>query len=210
MDSDLLKWIWRTLIFARGAVAAIALVAILDTLFGWDRANFLEIVHAVVVHWNYLLQILISPLLNWIPILPKPTSEGLNLVALWSTTLPFMVGVPIVRFQRGEWRRGVFFSLLIPVVLLICWTYHLPTERNLTFSYWGVLGSQVAMLIAMVALSLYDATRSFDQQYARAIVFFVLFIGMLEVLYYVPTLAKYGDRFVRAAETIEAKQSVSP
>ena len=204
MEDDALKWIWRTLVFARGAVAAIVLVAIADGLFGWDRSELLEFTHAIVVHWQHWLRKLIAPFFGILAFLPEPSQAGLNLFALYLTLLPYYIMNMLRSWKRQEWFWVTSMAFLVfifgPVTLMLP-----DPSNNIGRLYvYVTLSFFVLMVVGHVLTGLRFPKEHLERQYAVGTLTALVFVLTLELLYRVPVLEKMAKGVVTEAQMIDA------
>lgn len=76
MVDSFVGWVWHKLVWARGAISAISLVAILDSLFGWDRWEFLRLVSAMLDQWRRPIDLFFEWLLKFMPFIPPPSDAA--------------------------------------------------------------------------------------------------------------------------------------
>lgn|GEM_PF-4144407 len=202
MGDDLLRWVWRTLIFARGAVAAVTFVAVMDGLFGISRVSFLEFTHSIVVHWEFVLRQIISPIFVLFPNFPAPSQLSLNILTLGLCLVPFVLGAKLAAFERSPSSRYIYAILC---VMPAAYNWQIDDAQS-GFDKLLHLFPQLILLFAFafaVLLGLRSPRGSLSSAYATAILFGGFFILTCEVLYFLPLFENFAADFVERAVEFE-------
>lgn len=90
MVDSFVGWVWHKLVWARGAISAISLVAILDSFFGWDRWEFLRLVSAMLDQWRRPIDYAFAWTLQFFPFVPTPSdlTKAIFVIAMCIIPLP--------------------------------------------------------------------------------------------------------------------------
>ena len=193
MQDDFLKWTWRKLAYVRGAVAALALVTILDGLFGWKRGEFLEFTHALIWHWDHALTIFLSPISKLFPNLTLPPKSTLNFIVLLLMSTPFAIST--VKHQSHLFLK-VLASVAILMnifVVILAFIFRPETDNKLVASL------PIFSLLLAIVVALFERASAFEYRYARALVSALIFIFTLEALHSVPIVEALTQSFIDRA-----------
>ena len=197
-----------------GFFAAIALIGIADQIFKFE--TFLDFTHALITRWNELLAIplsKISSLLNWsLPFKFHWSTVEQNLMILVPIMLVGIISAATVSDDNQQLNIGdrqltfvengqakftllgsVLFSLAACIYALSLGFQDAGTQftRPLFAPEWSwqyaetVFGFVVNSIIGVVCVL---AIFMYNQAYARAIVFVILFVLTLELAYHIPAI----------------------
>lgn len=206
MFEDFLKWAWNTLGIFRGAVTALSLASILHGLSLWEFPEFLEFTHAIIVHWNFFLEALMRPFHSLFPFIPKLSHNASNLLVLILAWLPyFLVDIINPKTRPARWHDmllGVSISTLIVVPWMLNGTTYWLTPIALLTITWLFF----VVIALFVGMYFFSVNNNFEKKYSRAIVGFLIALGVFEILYLVPQVASIARGFVQRAEQLEARE----
>lgn len=208
MLDNALRWLWQTSIIARGAVTAIALVAIFLPVMGWERQSFLEFTHALVAHWDYWLNALLSPVFNMLPSVMRLSERGQTFLIISLLLLPFFVFNTLYHFNLGNRVAAVMYSVLLLLLVATPWIeeHRLFTNYYLSKS-WNAERIVLAFGVLIVVLvELLNQNQPLKRTYARSIIFMIAFLIVLEVFYHVPAITKMAEAFVEEGRKLEAQR----
>lgn len=94
--SKFLKQFW----WARGAVAAMALLSILGPVFDLKRYELLRVIHAIIVGWTEFITAILAVVRNFVPVSIHPLAVNMALVIL-TTSIPLLLSS--VRLANGKY-----------------------------------------------------------------------------------------------------------
>ena len=204
----ILQWVWQKIVIFRGAVAAIAIVALLDGVLGWDRVHFLEFTHALIVHWNHWMGVILSPLNKLLPWFPHPSAININLGMLSLSLVPFFLAALLGYSNKWIAVIGILLSLAMPLVMLFVYDTSTMSQTVIIAMQIGLLFFVACFVFyAFVMPYIFSSNHKVAFLYAQSLLFSLLFIATLEALFYLPLLEEYGAKFVVASEALSKPES---
>jgi hypothetical protein len=215
MIDDELKWAFKAFFWSRGIVAAIVTLAVLESVFGWDRVSFLEFTHTIVSHWNVVTAHMFTWLMQPLPNSP-PEAYARNLIMLGLIALG-----PTIAFLLSDGvlarRRSMRIATVIGLVGYWLWVamfwnadLKLPTDADMVLKIMGALflvtypyGFALGAIFGLGYTEL-------GREQSKAMFAALTFVLTLEALYHVPQIKASAANYVSYVNGISDERDSSP
>ena len=188
-------WV-RRFWWLRGVAAAITLAAIAPNYLNLSRYEFLRALHAIIVGWNMVAEIL-GDFIGKILFLPELSAATVNTaIFTLSVVIPTFIAVTKVHYVSDRLLEYIPISpqsheansiaLAIVVVLMPFFYYEMATKGYSTDLYWTIIliiATPLFLILPVIVLP----------GFGRGVLFFLSFIVTVEVLYILqaPWLAEH-------------------
>lgn len=210
MIDDGLKWLFRSFSWSRGIVAAIVILAVLESVFGWDRVSFLEFTHVIITHWNVVTGHVFSWLTQWFPI-PAPAAYARNL-----TVLGLVAFGPSIAFLISEVpgnAKVMRFAVILGIIgycgwVVTFWSSEMavPSEADLIVKVMMVLFLVTYPLGFSIGAILGLTHTEFGRAQSKAMIAMFAFIATLEVLYHFPKVEEAASTYVSYVNSMSGER----